>query len=639
MVCSRNVLVGSFVDSFPRISLPIWKTFFLTLLILFPFASQVRAQTGSSYEPVRNIGQIGINPNVHDGGLRPPIGTASHQTLRANRTHPEWADDFGWTYNHASNLAYWNGKFYQQYLSNPVDEHIPPGHTLITTSENGRDWEKPKVVFPAYQPPSGVKIPEGYSGYMMHQRMGFYVAPDGRLLVLGFYGHSEDPFEEGGIGRVVREAYRDGTFGPIYFIRYSSHADWNESNTQFPFYQQSPDPGFVDACDALLADRLKTLQWWDEDKGLDGFYSVRKAGSAFCYYHRRDGKIVGLWKRSLFAISEDGGRTFSEPVKVPTLLMAGGKQWGQATEDGRYAIAYNPIEMDEHRYPLVVITGDDGIIYDHMLVVQGEVPPRRFYGRWKDFGPCYMRGIVEGNGDPPGKDLWLTYSMNKEDMWVSRIPLPIRYRWEGDVQDTFDEMETDGVIPNWNVYDPIWAPVAIQEFPSKENKSLRLEDRDPYDYARAVRVFREGTRKEINLRVLAEQTDRGNLDIEVTDEHGNRPVQIRLDSDGMLKAWKDHRWIPLRRYSAGKWYKIGIQVHAVPYGTFSLSVDGQSVLEGARLAMAVKSVERLSFRTGPYRDLPNRHTDNQDPGPPLAGADEPLESAVFYVDDVSVVGR
>ena len=28
--------------------------------------------------------------------------------------------------------------------------------------------------------------------------------------------------EEGGIGRVVREAYKDGSYGPIYFIRYSS---------------------------------------------------------------------------------------------------------------------------------------------------------------------------------------------------------------------------------------------------------------------------------------------------------------------------------------------------------------------------------------------------------------------------------
>ena len=47
---------------------------------------------------------------------------------------------------------------------------------------------------------------------MMHQRMGFYVAPDGRLLALAFYGQSPNPFGMGGVGRVVREAYRDGTY-------------------------------------------------------------------------------------------------------------------------------------------------------------------------------------------------------------------------------------------------------------------------------------------------------------------------------------------------------------------------------------------------------------------------------------------
>ena len=74
---------------------------------------------------------------------------------------------------------------------------------------------------------------------MMHQRMGFYVAPDGRLLVSAFYGQAPDPFGMGGVGRVVREAYKDGTYGPIYFIRYNRHAGWNESNTTFPPYASS----------------------------------------------------------------------------------------------------------------------------------------------------------------------------------------------------------------------------------------------------------------------------------------------------------------------------------------------------------------------------------------------------------------
>lgn len=594
------------------------------------------SQTGSVFEPVRYVGGISIDPKVHDGRLRWAVGVESRQTVRVNRSHPDQVEGSGWTYSHASNLAYWNKTFYQQYLSNPVDEHIAPGQTLITTSLDGREWSKPTVVFPPYEPPPGTVMPDSSNGYMMHQRMGFYTARDGRLLVLAFYGHAEDPFKEGGIGRVVREAYKDGTFGPIFFIRYSSHTQWNEGNTVYPFYKKSDDPGFVAACDELLNDKLKTLQWWDEDRGLDGFYSIKAAGEAISCYQRKDGNVVALWKRSLCALSMDGGETFSRPVRVPTLTMAGGKIWGQRTSDGRYAMCYNPIERDEHRYPLIIVTSDDGIIYDDMLIVQGEVPPRRFYGRWKDFGPCYTRGILPGNGNPPGDDMWITYSMNKEDVWVSRIPVPVRYQVEEPIQDVFDDMLPGGNITDWNVYAPVWAPVSVVKFPDDVNKSLELRDKEPYDYARAVRVFQEAQNVRIDLRVFAKHNDAGMLDVEILDRFGNRPVRIRFDNDRKIKALDVAGEKTIQSYQSDRWYAMSFIVDARPFGKYSLSIDGESVLQNVDLAEAVLSVERLSLRTGPYRDLPNRNTENQQPGPPLSGSDEPVPLAVFNIDDVVV---
>jgi len=612
------------------------RCFLIVSIVLFTNVD-LQAQTGSVNEPVRYIGGVTIDPNVHDGRLRPPIGVHSHQTLRVNRTHPEQADDHGWTYNHASNLAYWNNTFYQQYLSNPIDEHIAPGQTLITTSRDGMSWGKPEVVFPPYEPPADVKIPSGSKGYMMHQRMGFYVAPDGRLLVLAFYGHAEDPFSGGGIGRVVRESYKDGTYGPIYFIRYSSHTSWNETNTSYPFYNTSPDPKFIVACDALLSDKLITRQWWDEDQGMDGYYPPIKAGEAFSFYHRKDGKIVGLWKRSKYALSTDKGANFSTPVISPTLIMAGGKQWGQATDDGRYAITYNPIELDEHRYPLIMISSDDGTLFDNMLVVQGEVPPRRFFGRWKDYGPCYVRGIVAGNGNPPGDDLWLTYSMNKEDMWVTRVPVPATYTVDGPVTDDFQLNTPGGRVDGWNIYDPTWAPVQITNVDG--NHVLELKDRDPYDYARAVRVFQEANAAILHFRVQAQQTGHGQLDIDVNDRYGNRAVRLRFDTDGQIKAVQHNEYQAVKKYEAGQWYQFEINITANPQGYFDLSLDGERVLNNTALAVAVKSVERISFRTGPYRNLPNRKTDNEKEHLPLPGADDPVENAGYMIDDLRLEAR
>jgi hypothetical protein len=591
------------------------------------------AQTGSIAEPVRYVGGQTIDPNLHEGRLRYAVGTENIQTMRANRTHPEYSDGCGWTYNHGSNLCYWNEQFFQQYLSNPVDEHIAPGQTLLVTSPDGRHWSKAEIVFPPYKAPAGVQIPSGYTGYMMHQRMGFYIAPDGRLLMLAFYGHTEDPFRKGGIGRVVRERYKNGSYGPVYFIRYESEAGWNASNTSFPFYTTSTDTGFVQACNDLLKDPLMTFQWFDEDNGADGFYNGKQGKEALSYYHRKDGKTVGLWKMSFAALSDDEGKTFSTPVRVPTLLMSGGKQWGQQTTDGRYAICYNPIEQSEYRYPLVIITGDDGIIYDNMLLVQGEVPPRRFSGRWKDFGPCYMRGIEEGNGHPPGKDMWLSYTMNKEDVWIARIPVPVVYSVNGPVNDNFDQMKTDGSVAGWNIYSPAWAPVTICKAPGKKGNALKLMDKDPYDYARAIRVFEESKKVNLSLKILADDANTGDLDIDITDQYGNRPVRIRFDERGNIVAMDGGIEKILDRYQKNKWYVLNIRVEA---GRFSVSVDGKEILRDAVMAESVKTVERISLRTGAYRNLPGRLTPSETTDPPLAGADEYASPTIFYIDDVRI---
>jgi len=607
----------------------------LTLFLLLSISCGVLlAQTGTIHEPVRYIGGVSIDPNVHEGRLRYAVGVESRQTIRANRTKPELNEDYGWTYSHASNLAYWNGRFYQQYLSNPIDEHIPPGHTLMTSSDDGRNWEKPIVTFPHYIPPKGVQIPQGSTGYMMHQRMGFFVSASNRLLTVAFYGHSEDPFMQGGIGRVVREIYADGKMGPIYFIRYSSHTNWNESNTSYPFYTQSEDQGFIKACEELLGDHLITLQWWDEDRGLDGFYSIKEAREAISYYHRKDGKLVALWKRSMAAISDDG-INFSAPAKCPTLIMAGGKNWGQQTEDGRYAMIYNPIENDEYRYPLSVITSEDGIIFDNMLLIQGEVPPRRFYGRWKDFGPCYVRGIVDGNGNPPSDDMWLTYSMNKEDIWVSRVPTPIQYAIKGPVNDDFNGMTVGAEIHDWNTYSPRWAPVDLVKT-TKGNICVQLKDKDPYDYARAIRVFEDGSTCEIRFRINAQKMTDQPFEIDVVDRYGNRPVRISLEKQGDIFAYDGSQKTSVAQFSTSEWTNFKIEINAKPYGDYSVWVDDDKVANDFLLAEAVKSVERISFRTGHYRNIPNRKTPNETPGPPLPGADLPVDEAVILLDDVSV---
>ena len=597
--------------------------------------------------PVRYIGDESANTFFHHGELRPVVGASHFQVLRANRSRPDEADGFGWTYNHAPNLAYWRDRFYLSYLSNPVSEHVPPGQTLLTSSEDGIHWEKPRVIFPVYRVPEGVYQPqEGVpplppaSDAVMHQRMGFYTAADGRLLTLGFYGisaaHDDNPNDGTGIGRVVREVYADGALGPIFFIRYNRHAGWHEGNTSYPFFTASTDAGFVQACDDLLANKLATLQWWEEDRSTDGFYAI-EGGKALSYYHLDDGRVIGLWKWSQVAISADKGESWSPLQSSPSLVMAGAKVWGQRTRDGRYVLVYNPTSDNIHRWPLAIAVSDDGQDFADLALVNGEVPPRRFMGIFKDFGLNYVRGIVEGNGAPPDDALWIAYSVNKEDIWVSRIPVPIHTQVTSAVDDTFDDCPLDGLIPDWNVYSPRWATVSVRQDGSAHKRVLILHDEDPYDYALAERIFPEGRHVEVDIKLAADETNEGDLYVDIQDGRGRLATSLVLTKEGGIRLWSGGSLVSAGFYQVGVWQTLHLSLD-VERHEFALRRNGEVRLAAGTLMMPLHAVERLVLRTGPRRWLPAVDTDRF-VGEDLPGADDKAKSVQFRVARVRITSH
>jgi hypothetical protein len=345
--------------------------------------------------------------------------------------------------------------------------------------------------------------------------------------------------------------------------------------------------------------------------------------------------VVGLWKWAKAALSADEGRTWSPVAELPSLTMAGAKVWGQRTSDGRYALVYNPNPSNTYRWPLAVVTGGDGRTFDEMLCVTGEVPPRRFaclHDLAKEFGPQYVRGIVEGNGTPPDGGLWVTYSVNKEDVWVSRVPVPIRGSVDEPVQEDFSDVPVGQAPPGWNIHSPLWAPVELVELPGG-GRGLRLADRDPYDYARAERVFRQSKAATVRIRLSAAQTGTGRLEVEVWARCGARPVRLVFGDDGVIRAADGQRMVELQPYAANTWYTLVVKVDAAG-GSFGAAIDGKTVLASADFGEPAASLERLVFRTGAYR----KHVLQPPPmiSLDLPDADEKVAPTVFYINEVSV---
>lgn len=621
----------------------------------------------SAGEPIKYVGDRVPDAHFFDGKLPHAIGVHHYQVYRANRSIPIEGDELGWTYNHQPFLAYWNGTFYVQYLSNLQQEHDPPGKTQIVTSKDGRHWDDPVVVFPEYSLPEidheGLHVDEGMKA-VMHQRMGFYVAPNGKLLTSAFYGYSSTPRHSpnagNGLGRVIREIKEDGSLGPIYFIRYNRHAGWNEKNTDYPFYKSSQDKDFLEACESLLADKLITLQWWEEDRAEDGFYTInpgsvpgsaffsasigtsKGAGKAFNYYTRPDGAIVAMWKNKYSAISADKGQTWTKISKNNSLLTDGAKTWGQSTEDGNYVVIHNQSATQRNRYPMTSITSADGHIFDDLLCLRNDIPFRRYQGLHKRFGTHYYRGIIEGNGNPPGNEAWVVYSVNKEDIWVAKITTPITGVETKAIAQDFEAVENTMQLTKWNVYEPTWTAIEISNDPvDPGNKCLKLKDEEPVDYARIERILPERKKFILRFRINPLTVPMGQaLTIEVQGKNGERPMGIRLDEDWISV---DHLDAEVPRPVANElreWHTFELSFDCDKQ-SYTAKINGKELNEPVPFARKAETLQRLVIRTGPYRgEIPPVIFNEAKTDPAgintedVAGTEQKSKPAVFLIDDI-----
>ena len=344
----------------------------------------------------------------------PPVPGIKHVEVFHAQTN-------GWTYNHHVDMAAWKGRLYVGWDACEKDEDVGVSRELYSTSKDGVHWSEPALLFP-----------QGLSTAM---RMYFFHAPNGHMLAVAGFRTSKDTTAEYKKGSlIVREIFKNHKLGDVFLLRPPTET----TNAPLPSYSASKDKKFVEACEQLLSNKPfleqqdygrllgeRRLKWhdvntWAPDEPSRAEFN--RFGKAMCFYHRADGTLVNMMKWGWVMLSKDEGETWTPPVRPPSLVVGMAKVWGQKTKNGKYVLVYNPHLLN--RYPLVMVHGDDGITFGDMRIVNGERPPLRFPGLYKAEGPQYVRGISEWSSDGSWKDdgVWIVYSMNKEDIWVSRIP-------------------------------------------------------------------------------------------------------------------------------------------------------------------------------------------------------------------------
>lgn len=123
----------------------------------FAFASSAFAVAAASSPPP--VAEIAAQPVVytenekadkrwHHAGFRAAIGVHKIQVFRANRTLAPEGGAVGWTYNHAPMLAYWEGRFWINYVSNLVEDTVRPEGQVFFPRATGIIGRTPRWAFP-----------------------------------------------------------------------------------------------------------------------------------------------------------------------------------------------------------------------------------------------------------------------------------------------------------------------------------------------------------------------------------------------------------------------------------------------------------------------------------------------------------
>ncbi|HOU09979.1 MAG TPA: exo-alpha-sialidase [Clostridiales bacterium] len=360
-------------------------------------------------------------------------------------------------------ITYFKGTLFAHWSVHLADEDSPGQYVRYAFSKDlGQTWSGTKPLFPPMETPlrnPDIKDGDGNPcrGHRSHDRCGSGLQNDTESWANDLCGHchlmlcsngfalaggrlwaladAAKGVNWPGIGRLARELKEDGSSGALMWLNqpHEKLEDIFSVALNKELYSDSGyDSGIAEEIIEYLKDPRHMTQWdmlpqgwpqWDGKTSRDWWleYADRHGGDG-CgeptrAYTAKDGTMVRLWRSKSGVqnahFSVDGGRSWSEviPTQYPD---TGARTSAGNLPDGRAYIIGNP---GFRRFQLCLSVSEDGYLFDRNFIVACEPRVMKYQGRAKGRGFHYPDSCVAG------EFLFVIYSLNKEDILVSKIPL------------------------------------------------------------------------------------------------------------------------------------------------------------------------------------------------------------------------
>lgn len=323
-------------------------------------------------------------------------------------------------YNHYACLIFHKGVFYAMWGNHSLGEDAPGQRVLYSSTTNWKEWTGAKELFAA----PGPVLPRSEDG--IHFKPDRWAIIDDELYAVVFvHGAGRYP--------IARQVKGNGDLGEPFLV------EPLPANASLPAYMQG-----INTTQLLpIADKVTNwyqqndhISWWaDAAKGVqrkavDGASLIE----SFMYRTKEDEQVVMLrnWGTSRNPVHNNrmyvsfkkgaGGWATPYPTDIPD---APSRAQALKLPDGRILLIgnQNVTHFDAALYldrdPITISISNDGYVFDKVYCLRTGSPTTfRFTGiSGRNPGYAYSSSIVHEGF------LYTLYSIGKEDMGISRVPL------------------------------------------------------------------------------------------------------------------------------------------------------------------------------------------------------------------------
>lgn len=343
------------------------------------------------------------------------------------------------TFSHHSHICYYKGVLFATWDNQVNDENASGQCGLFRRStDQGTTWSDVEELFPP--PDKRIPASEAFIGTRFMTSNGFAVLDD-KLYAVTDVAEWSGPDVEGKkrvpIGRLCRTVDVNGNLGEPFWLNEVAP----KPADGFPFFPvgalslvEKLNTYFMQPGNELQLD-FSTKKPLSDDKHrlTEPVPSYSLADCTWVRLYRDMGHKDALTqkekeksksRRNYASFSYDNGLTWTVPARTGIPDACARSNAGKLP-DGQVYVINNIIPMNPGglggRSMLAISLSKDGLEFDRVAIIRFIPPPLRFKGLEKTIGFQYPHSVVVEN------NLWVIYSVNKEDVQVTKIPLEELY--------------------------------------------------------------------------------------------------------------------------------------------------------------------------------------------------------------------